>query len=106
MVDGEALGPVELSRPDVPPGSVIYCGAAETDLRVVDHHPSDDPGGVRDSRAPTIRRSSISSKRMDVERFVGLVTPDYYPFGADVKTCLRRDQPNEISGENAAIHTW
>jgi hypothetical protein len=43
MVDGEALGPVELSRPDWAPGSVIYRGAAETGLRVVDHLPSGVP---------------------------------------------------------------
>jgi hypothetical protein len=43
MLDGEALGAVELSRPDWPPGSVIYRGANETDLRVVDHLPSGVP---------------------------------------------------------------
>jgi hypothetical protein len=43
MVDGEALGAVELSRPDWPPGSVIFRGADEPNLRVVDHLPSDDP---------------------------------------------------------------
>jgi hypothetical protein len=34
MVDGEALGAVELSRPDWPPGSNIYRGPDETNLRV------------------------------------------------------------------------
>jgi hypothetical protein len=42
MVDGEALGAVELSRPDWPPGSVIYRGANEPNLRVVDNLPSED----------------------------------------------------------------
>jgi hypothetical protein len=43
MVDGEALGAVELSRPDWPPGSVIHRGAKEANLRVVDNLPSEDP---------------------------------------------------------------
>jgi hypothetical protein len=34
MVDGEALGAVELSRPDWPPGSIIYRGPDEPNLRV------------------------------------------------------------------------
>jgi hypothetical protein len=42
-VDGEALGAVELSRPDWPRGSIIYRGPNETDLHAVDHLPSDDP---------------------------------------------------------------
>jgi hypothetical protein len=33
--DGDALGPVELGRPDWPPASVIYTGPNEPNLRVV-----------------------------------------------------------------------
>jgi hypothetical protein len=39
--DGEALGPVELGRPDWLPGSVIYRGSSEPDLRVVGCLPAD-----------------------------------------------------------------
>jgi len=41
-VDAESLGPVELARPDWPPGSIIYRGG-EPNLRVVSVIPSDDP---------------------------------------------------------------
>ena len=34
--DGTLLGTRELGRPDWPPGSVIYTGPDEPDLRVVD----------------------------------------------------------------------
>jgi hypothetical protein len=34
--DGVALGARELGRPDWPPGSLIYTGSDEPDLRVVD----------------------------------------------------------------------
>ena len=43
LSDGEALGAVELGRPDWPPGSVIYRGGDESNLRVLDVIPSDDP---------------------------------------------------------------
>lgn len=33
-VDGDALGPMELGRPDWPAGSVIYTGPGEPNLRV------------------------------------------------------------------------
>jgi hypothetical protein len=39
-VDGDALGAVELSRPDWPPGSVIYRGGDDANLRVVDMLPA------------------------------------------------------------------
>ena len=39
--DGEALGPIEVTRPDWHLGSVIYRGA-QPDLRVVDVIASDD----------------------------------------------------------------
>jgi hypothetical protein len=39
--DDDSLGPMELGRPDWPPGSVIYRGS-EPSLRVVDVIPSDD----------------------------------------------------------------
>ena len=41
-VDGEALGAVELGRPDWPLGSVIYRGGGEPNLRVVDVLAADD----------------------------------------------------------------
>jgi hypothetical protein len=34
--DGTALGARELGRPDWPPGSLIYTGPGEPNLRVVD----------------------------------------------------------------------
>jgi hypothetical protein len=34
--DGTVLGARELGRPDWPPGSVIYTGPVEANLRVVD----------------------------------------------------------------------
>ncbi len=34
--DGEALGPVELSRPDWPPGSIIHTRGDRPDLRVIE----------------------------------------------------------------------
>jgi hypothetical protein len=34
--DGDVLGTRELGRPDWPPGSVIWTGPDEPDLRVVD----------------------------------------------------------------------
>jgi hypothetical protein len=34
--DGEPLGPIELQRPDWPPGSIIYRGGAQPNLRVLD----------------------------------------------------------------------
>src|SRR5215217_127379 len=41
---GDALGPVELGRPDWPPGSIIYRGGdGEPNLRVVDVIIFDDP---------------------------------------------------------------
>jgi hypothetical protein len=40
--DGDVLGARELGRPDWPPGSVIYTGPDEPNLRVVDVMPSDD----------------------------------------------------------------
>jgi hypothetical protein len=42
MTDGTVLGARELGRPDWPPGSVIYTGRDEPDLRVVDVLPADD----------------------------------------------------------------
>ena len=42
-VDGETLGAIELGRPDWPPGSVIYRGGDEPNLRVVDVLAGDDP---------------------------------------------------------------
>jgi hypothetical protein len=39
--DGEALGPVELSRPDWPDGSIIYRGD-KPNLRVVGRLEADD----------------------------------------------------------------
>jgi hypothetical protein len=41
--DGEALGVVALGRPDWPPGSVIYRGRDEPNLRVLDVVVRDDP---------------------------------------------------------------
>lgn len=41
--DGEALGAVELGRPDWPSGSVIYRGGDEPNLRVLDLVVMDDP---------------------------------------------------------------
>jgi hypothetical protein len=41
--DGTVRGTRELGRPDWPPGSVIYTGPDEPDLRVVDLMPADDP---------------------------------------------------------------
>jgi hypothetical protein len=41
-VDGDSLGPVELARPEWPPGSIIYRGD-EPNLRVVDRIESSDP---------------------------------------------------------------
>ena len=41
--DGETLGPMELGRPDWPPGSMIYRGGDQTNLRVIDVIPSEDP---------------------------------------------------------------
>jgi hypothetical protein len=40
--DGDVLGARELGRPDWPPGSVIYAGPGEPNLRVVDVMPADD----------------------------------------------------------------
>jgi hypothetical protein len=40
--DGEALGAVELGRPDWPVGSVIYRGRDEANLRVLNVLPCDD----------------------------------------------------------------
>ncbi len=40
-VDGVSLGPIELGRPDWPPGTIIYRGAGDN-LRVVDLLESDD----------------------------------------------------------------
>ena len=40
--DGQALGPIEVARPDWPVGSVIYRGG-QPNLRVVDVIPADDP---------------------------------------------------------------
>ena len=40
-VDGDALGPVELSRPDWPDGSIIFRGD-EPNLRVVGRIDADD----------------------------------------------------------------
>lgn len=40
--DGEALGPMELARPDCPTGSVIYTGSDKPDLRVVDNIPTEN----------------------------------------------------------------
>jgi hypothetical protein len=42
-VDGEALGAVELSRPDWPDGSIIYRGGGASNLRVVDRIARHDP---------------------------------------------------------------
>jgi hypothetical protein len=41
--DVEALGPMELSRPDWPPGSTIYRGDNGPNLRVVDVLETDNP---------------------------------------------------------------
>jgi hypothetical protein len=41
--DGDELGAVHLGRPDWPPGSVIYRGGDQPDLRVVDVIVLDDP---------------------------------------------------------------
>jgi hypothetical protein len=41
--DGEELGAVHLGRPDWPPGSVIYRGGDEANLRVVEVVGLDDP---------------------------------------------------------------
>jgi hypothetical protein len=43
LEDGEALGAVELGRPDWPPGSVIYRGGDEPNLRVLEVVVLDDP---------------------------------------------------------------
>jgi len=43
--DGDSLGPVELQRPDWPPGSIIYKPRGEPNLRIVDVIPNDDPEG-------------------------------------------------------------
>jgi hypothetical protein len=43
MSDGEALGPIELGRPDWPAGSVIYRRRGEPNLRVVDVIPAAEP---------------------------------------------------------------
>jgi hypothetical protein len=40
--DGRDLGTVDLARPDWPAGSVIYRGAPEGNLRVVEVRSSDD----------------------------------------------------------------
>lgn len=40
-VDGDALGPIELGRPDWPDGSIINRGD-EPNLRVVGYLPADD----------------------------------------------------------------
>jgi hypothetical protein len=47
--DGEALGPVELGRPDWPAGSIIYRGGDKPNLRVVGEleAPDDDPELLR-----------------------------------------------------------
>jgi hypothetical protein len=42
-VDGDAIGPMELGRPDWPAGSIIYRGRGESNLRVLDLIPADDP---------------------------------------------------------------
>jgi hypothetical protein len=41
--DGETVGAFHLNGHDWPPGSVIYRGSSEPNLRVVDVLPSDDP---------------------------------------------------------------
>jgi len=41
--DGEALGAVHLGRPEWPPGSVIYRGGDEPNLRVLEVVVLDDP---------------------------------------------------------------
>ncbi len=43
--DGESLGAVELGQPDWRPGSVVYRGSNEPNLRVLDVLPADDPEG-------------------------------------------------------------
>lgn len=42
VMDDEALGPVELPRPDWPIGSVIYRPPGEPNLRVIDVIPTDN----------------------------------------------------------------
>jgi hypothetical protein len=39
--DGESLGTVDVARPGWPPGSVIYRGGSEPNLRVVSNEPGD-----------------------------------------------------------------
>jgi hypothetical protein len=50
--DGTVIGARELVRPDWPPGSVIYTGPDEPNLRVVDVLEDDDggPGAVQSAR--------------------------------------------------------
>jgi hypothetical protein len=45
LADGEALGAIELSRPDWPDGSIIYRGGDEPNLRVVGRIEPNDPEG-------------------------------------------------------------
>ncbi len=42
-IDGDALGPIELGRPDWPDGSIIYRGGASPNLRVVGRLEADQP---------------------------------------------------------------